>query len=136
MTFTHEIGHIIGGYCCGGTLADSDLLPWHLPYSFFDPDPYPLVTLWCGPIFGIAAPVALALCLQRDWAWFIAYFCLIANGAYIVIAWFSPGDQLDTTKLINHGAHPITILLYCTLTLGTGYIGFRQSCFRFFVRRS
>ncbi len=46
----HELGHILCGYACGGTLIDADLFPWHLPYSFFDPDPYPLVTLWGGPV--------------------------------------------------------------------------------------
>ncbi|RMF40779.1 MAG: hypothetical protein D6753_10925 [Planctomycetota bacterium] len=56
MAFTHEIGHIVGGWCCGGTLKTADLIPWHLPYSIFDPDPKPLVTLWCGPILGIVVP--------------------------------------------------------------------------------
>jgi hypothetical protein len=133
MTFTHEIGHIIGGFCCGGTLTDADLLPWHLPYSFFNPDPYPLITLWCGPILGVAVPIAIAFVLQRDWSWLIAYFCLLANGAYIAVAWLSPDDQLDTTKLLNHGAHPITITLYCILTIGAGYVCFRRSCIRFFA---
>jgi hypothetical protein len=32
MTFTHESGHIVGGWLGGGTLKDADLLPWHLPF--------------------------------------------------------------------------------------------------------
>ena len=31
MTFTHETGHIIGGWLSGGTLKSANLLPWHLP---------------------------------------------------------------------------------------------------------
>ena len=133
MTFTHEIGHILGGWCCGGTLTDADLLPWHLPYSFFSPDPRPLVTLWCGPILGVTAPVLIAVLARRDWMWLMAYFCVLANGVYIAAAWFMGDDQLDTLKLLHHGAHPITIVLYCALTISAGYIGFRRSCVRFFA---
>lgn len=86
MTFTHEIRHIIGGTCCGGALKSADLLPWHLPYSIFEPDPFPLVTLWAGLIIGVLAPVAIAMILQREWMWFIANFCVLANGAYIATA--------------------------------------------------
>ena len=128
MTFTHEIGHIIGGTCCGGSLKSADLLPWHLPYSIFEPDPFPLVTLWAGLIIGVLAPVVLAIIVQRDWMWFIANFCLIANGAYIATAWFSGDRYLDTPKMLEHGASSITIALYCLLTIGFGYIGFRRSC--------
>lgn len=81
MTFTHEIGHIIGGTCCGGSLKSADLLPWRLPYSIFEPDPIPLVTLWAGLIIGVLAPVAIAMILQREWMWFIANFCVPALSA-------------------------------------------------------
>ncbi len=120
MTFTHEVGHIVGGLCCGGTLSEADLLPWHLPYSFFDPDPFPRITLWSGPILGVVVPLAGAFIFRRDWVWLIAYFCLLANGAYIGVAWFSPADQLDTTKLLNHGVHPSAIFLYSAITISAG----------------
>lgn len=128
MTFTHEMGHIFGGWLCGGTLKDADLLPWHLPYSIFDPDPIPLITLWCGPILGVVVPLALAMTVRRRWMWFIANFCIVANGAYIATAWMSNDRYLDTPKLLEHGAHPATIAIYCLLTIGFGYIGFRRSC--------
>jgi hypothetical protein len=128
MTFSHEMGHIIGGICCGGSLKSADLLPWHLPYSFFDPDPFPLVTLWAGLIIGAMAPVAVAMIIQREWMWFIANFCVLANGAYIGTAWFSGERYLDTPKMFEHGASPIAIGVYCSLTIGFGYFGFRRSC--------
>lgn len=128
MTFTHEMGHVIGGTCCGGSLKSADLLPWHLPYSIFEPDPFPLVTLWAGLMFGVLAPVAVAVIIQRDWMWFIANFCVLANGAYIATAWFSGDRYLDTPKLLEHGASPILIAVYCFLTIGFGYVGFRRSC--------
>ena len=128
MTTVHELGHIICGLGFGGTLTETDLLPWHLPYSFFEPDPHPLVTLWGGPILGVLIPVALALVIRTNWMGFIANFCVLANGAYIAIAWASGDRHLDTPKLLEHGAHPISIALYCLLTIGFGYVGFRRQC--------
>lgn len=86
------------------------------------------MTLWAGLIIGILAPVGVALIIQRDWMWFIANFCILANGAYIATAWFSGDRYLDTPKLLEHGASPIAIAVYCLATIGFGYVGFRRSC--------
>ena len=128
MTFVHELGHIICGCACGGTLTDADLLPWHLPYSFFEPDPYPLVTLWGGPILGVMIPATVAFFIRTNWIWFIAYFCMLANGSYIATAWVTGDRYLDTPKMLEHGAHPVSIAIYCFLTIGFGYVGFRRYC--------
>lgn len=136
MTFLHESGHIVSGWLCGGTLQSADMLPWHLPYSIFDPDPRPLITLWGGPVLGVLVPVIIALVLRRDWVWFITYFCVLANGVYLATAWFSSDKYLDTPKLIEHGAYPATIAIYCLLTIGFGYIGFREHCKRVFAPSS
>jgi hypothetical protein len=130
MTFTHEMGHIIGGTLGGAALVAADLRPWHLPYSIFEPDPKPLVTLWSGPILGVAIPLAVAMLTGRQWMWFIANFCLLANGAYIAAAWLSGDRHLDTSRLLEQGAHPMTLVIYCVVTLGCGYVGFRRSCVR------
>ena len=136
MTLTHELGHIVGGWCCGGTLKDADLWPWRLPYSIFDPDPSPLTTLWCGPVLGVLVPVAIALILKRPSIWFVAHFCVLANGAYLATAWYSGDQFLDTTKLLHHGASPVLIAIYCVLTVGLGYVGFRCSCKSFWSELS
>ncbi len=128
MTFVHESGHLICGFACGGTLTSADLLPWRLPYSFFEPDPHPLVTLWGGPILGVVIPTAFAFALRKNWMWFIANFCLLANGSYLAAAWVSGDRYLDTPKLLEHGAHPISISIYCFLTIGFGYVGLRRQC--------
>ncbi len=128
MTFVHELGHIACGYASGGALIDADLIPWHLPYSFFDPDPYPLVTLWGGPVLGVIVPVSIAILFRANWIWFIANFCVLANGLYIATAWVTGDRFLDTPKLLESGAHPVSIGLYCLLTIVTGYLGFRRSC--------
>jgi hypothetical protein len=129
-TFTHEAGHLVGGWIGGGTFRTANLLPWTLPYSIFDPDPHPLITLWSGPILGVLVPLGFAFIIQRNWMWFIADFAMLANGAYIATAWWSGESHLDTPKLLEHGAHPLTIGLYCALTIGFGYIRFRRSCLR------
>lgn len=128
MTFTHESGHILAGWAAGGRLSQADLLPWHLPYSFFQPDPLPLVTLWGGPVLGVLIPLAMAGALRRNWMWFIAHFCVLANGAYIATAWLTRDQYLDTTKLLEHGAYPLSIATYCAVTIGCGYVGFRREC--------
>ena len=130
MTFTHELGHILGGWCCGGRLTEYKLRPWRLPFSFFSPDPHPLITLWSGPVFGAAAPLLIGLAFRRDWAWFVAWFCVLANGTYLAVAWTSGDSQLDTTKLLQHGTHPMWIIVYCAATIGFGYVGFRRYCVR------
>jgi hypothetical protein len=132
MTFTHEMGHILCGWACGGTLTSADLRPWQMPYSFFEPDPLPLATIWGGPILGVVIPVIIAFLVRRSWMWFVAYFCVLANGTYIAVAWFSGDKYLDTTKLLEHGAHPMSIGLYSILTIGFGYPGFRRHCQRLF----
>jgi hypothetical protein len=135
MLTTHELGHLFGGWMSGGVLKDYELRPWRLPYSIFDPDPHPLVTLWCGPILGVLLPVCSALMLRRRWAWFIADFCVLANGLYLAGAWLSGEPFLDTTQLLTKGAFPASIVVYCALTIGIGYWRFRRDCMEVFVIR-
>lgn len=130
MTVTHEAGHVVCGWASGGTLQQADLMPWHLPYSLFNPDPYPLVTLWGGPLLGVVIPLAVAVLSRRDTVWFVAHFCLLANGTYLALAWVSGEHSLDTPKLLARGAHPGTIVAYCVATIGVGYVGFRRQCVR------
>lgn len=133
MTFTHESGHLIGGWLSGAELAALELRPWHLPYSLFRPDPQPLVTLWAGPLLGVVVPQLLAMLLRQQWWRFIANFCLIANGSYIAVGWFSGDAFLDTTRLIDQGAHPALVACYCLVTIPIGYIRFRSDCVRLFT---
>lgn len=136
MVFTHELGHVLCGWLCGGNLINADLRPWRLPYSIFDPDPFPLVTLWGGPIIGIGIPILSAIAVRTSWARFIAFFCVLANGLYLAIAWVNGGSYLDTSKLLEHGAHPTAIVIYCLVTIGSGYVGFRRESIRVFSPRS
>lgn len=135
MVTTHEIGHLVGGWAGGGTLTDYDLAPWRLPYSLHSPDPKPLLTLWAGPVLGVLVPLALALAIRQRWSWFVADFCLLANGCYLALAWLSGDPHLDTPRLLNAGAHPVTVAIYCGLTIAIGYVRFRSDWIYFTVRR-
>ena len=107
-----------------------DLRPWGPPYSIFDPDPMPLVTLWCGPILGAAVPLLIAMLVRREWMSFIASFCVVANGVYIATAWLANDPYLDTPMLLKHGAHPAAIAIYCIVTIAYGYVRLRRSFVR------
>lgn len=133
MVITHECGHIIGGLASGATLTDYDLAPWRMPYSLHSPDPHPLITLWAGPILGVAVPIGFAAVSRQRWAWFIADFCLIANGGYLALAWISGDRFLDTPRLLAAGANPAAIVVYCGLTIGLGYVWFRSDCVHFLL---
>ncbi len=130
MTLTHELGHVVCGWATGGKLTAVDLRPWRLPYSLFQPDPMPLVTLWGGPILGVLFPALIASLIRNNDAWFVASFCCLANGAYVATAWFSGDKYLDTPKLIEHGAWPLSIATYCLITIAVGYTCFRRQCQR------
>ncbi len=130
MTFVHESGHILCGWACGGTLKAADLAPWHLPYSIFDPDPRPLVTLWGGPVLGAAIPLAVAILARRGWMWFVANFCILANGVYLAAAWVSGDSYLDTPQLPEHAAQPAANAVYCPRDDRFRYAGFRRQWIR------
>lgn len=128
MTFTHEFGHLIGGWSGGARLLDFDVVPWRLPYSLHDPDPNPKLTLWSGPLIGIAVPMVIAAIVRRRPVWFVADFCLVANGTYLALAWLSGDRFLDTPRMLDAGTHPAWIATYCILTISVGYIRFRADC--------
>lgn len=133
MVIAHECGHLIGGWFGGGKLQHVELRPWHLPHSLFVPDPKPLVTLWAGPLFGVGLPLVVALMVRglpraKLAAWFIADFCLLANGAYLAASWISGDRFLDTPRLLAAGASPVVIGAFCAAAIGIGYLRFRADC--------
>lgn len=128
MTFTHEVGHLVGGWIGGATLTDFDIIPWHLPYSVHHPDPHPLLTLWSGPVLGVIAPCTLAILFRHRWLVFVADFCLLANGIYLTLAWIAGDRLLDTPRLLSAGAPPLLIAMFCMLATGMGYVRFRRDC--------
>jgi hypothetical protein len=128
MTVTHELGHIVGGWMGGAELQALDLSPWRLPYSVHSPDPHPKLTLWCGPLVGVLVPMAVALTVRHRYVRFVADFCVLANGVYLLGAWLSGDRFLDTPRMLEAGVHPAWIVLFCMVTIVLGYTRFRADC--------
>ncbi len=128
MTFTHELGHVLGGWAGGGTLRSAWLGPWPPPSSAFAPNPHPRLTLWAGPLLGCAAPACFALLIRRRWAWFLADFCLLANGCYLAVSWATGDRLLDAPRLLAAGVSPAWLGLFCVVACGVGYARFRADC--------
>ncbi|MEM1097900.1 MAG: hypothetical protein AAGH92_03830 [Planctomycetota bacterium] len=133
MTLTHELGHVLTGWLGGATLVELELLG--LPYSFYEPNPRPALMLWGGPILGVALPVlAVGLVglgfgnggVASRYGWFVADFCVLANGMYLALAWKSGNETLDTARLLEAGVHPAWIAIFCVVTIGVGYVRFRR----------
>jgi len=127
MCFTHEAGHILGGWATGAKLEQVELRPWLLPYSIFKEENYPLTILWSGPLFGVIGPCLAAAIIRHRLAWFVANFCLLANGLYIAVGWYAGDRFLDTTRMFEYGASPVSVAFYCLVTVVAGYYGFRRS---------
>ncbi|MEQ8208393.1 MAG: hypothetical protein RH917_01070 [Lacipirellulaceae bacterium] len=126
MAVSHETGHLLGGWIGGSTLLKCDLAPWRLPYSIHNPDPNPALTLWSGPLVGVGLPALLAFAIGRWWTWFIADFCILANGTYLALAALSGDPLLDTPRMIAAGIHPTWIASFCLITISVGYFRFRR----------
>ncbi|TWU34142.1 hypothetical protein Q31b_56130 [Novipirellula aureliae] len=133
MTLTHEVGHLIGGKLGGAALREFDLAPWRLPYSLHSPDPHPQLTLWAGPLLGVILPLTVAAVVRHWTVWFIADFCLLANGVYLALAWWMGDRFLDTPRMLDANVHPVWIATYCVLTIGIGYAWFRRDCKNMFA---
>ncbi len=134
MTFTHEVGHLLGGWIGGATLTDYDIVPWRLPYSVHHPDPHPQLTLWSGPVLGVIVPGLIAVLFRHRRLILIADFCLLANGVYLSLAWVAGDRLLDTPRLLSAGASPLVIALFCVLATVVGYVRFRRDCMKVLSR--
>ena len=86
------------------------------------------MTLWAGPLVGAITPLSVASLLRHPWGWFVAGFCLLANGCYLAIAWYSGDPHLDTPRLLSSGASKLSLVTYIVITVGLGYPLFRKAC--------
>ena len=127
MTVTHELGHVICGLLGGARLVDLQLQPWHLPHSLFAGDAHPLATLWSGFLVGSGVPLLVARAIRRPGCWFVAWFCVLANGVYLLLGLFSGDGELDSTKMIRAGSHPSLLLVAGSAMSIVGYLKFRQT---------
>lgn len=66
------------------------------------------------------------MAVRHRWGWFIADFCLLANGVYLALAALSGERMLDTPRMLAAGVHPLWIVLFCSVTICVGYFRFRK----------
>ena len=124
MQAVHELGHVLAAWLTGGTVERVILHPLAISRTDIEPNPTPLVVTWGGPLVGVALPLALwsiAALVRSRLSWlarFFAGFCLLANGLYIGVGFFSQiGDAGD---LVRFGAPPWTLWLYGLVTAPSG----------------
>ncbi|MEE2934681.1 MAG: hypothetical protein VYA84_01650 [Planctomycetota bacterium] len=128
MALAHELGHVLAGIVGGGKLLYLELRPWHLPDSQFVGDSFPWVTVWAGPVLGSLVPLGIACFVKRPATWFIAWFCLLANGLYLLLGLFIGGSELDTNKLIRAGSSTVILAIIALSATTFGYWKLRGVC--------
>src|SRR5262245_29583041 len=108
MQAVHEAGHVLGARVTHGRVAHVVLHPLTISRTDLWDNPSPLVVVWAGPVFGVAAPAltwALAAAARLPGAFVLRFFtgiCLIANGVYIGIGSFAGVG--DCGQMLRHGS--------------------------------
>ena len=123
MMLVHELGHVLGAWLSGGSVAN---VVWH-PLKFSRTDlsrnPHPMFVVLAGPAVGSALPALVWFVLRvvrSRWQAFargFAGFCLVANGAYLATAIVLPVG--DTEDLVRLGA-PAWLIALAGLALLAG----------------
>ena len=125
MQAVHELGHCLGAWATGGSIARVILKPWTISQTILAENPKPLAVVWAGPIIGVTVP----LLLWAFAAWrtltiafalrFFAGFCLVANGIYLGIgSFFGIGD---CGEMLCHGSNIFWLWLFGLATIPAGF---------------
>ncbi|TWU06052.1 M50 family metallopeptidase [Stieleria varia] len=128
MTVTHELGHVAGALAQGAQVASLQLAPWQLPNSLFNGQHNELITLWSGPLIGCLVPILVAAIARHTWVSLVAAFCVVANGSYLLLGYFSGDAFLDSTQLLRAGTPDWHVLMVSVMMTVIGYLWFRRQC--------
>jgi hypothetical protein len=90
MMAVHECGHILAALCSGGRVQHLELPLVGFSRTDVNPNPYPILEIWAGPIFGAMLPFLVAqvfrsLTIKSHLMGVFSGFCLLANGAYLTV---------------------------------------------------
>ncbi|MEX0715612.1 MAG: hypothetical protein WD066_03455 [Planctomycetaceae bacterium] len=124
MQAVHEAGHVLAARATGGVVERVVLHPLTISRTDLAENPRPLLVVWAGPLFGVAAPLlawGIAWFLRWEGAFllrFFAGFCLVANGLYIALGSF--GRIGDAGDMIRHGAPAWWLWLFGLVTVPAG----------------
>jgi hypothetical protein len=110
MLALHESGHVLMGWLIGAHGPTVHLPLLGISRTDFALNPHPLAVAWGGPLFGCilpAATFAAARCFTTKQnifllAW-LAGFCLIANGGYLLGGAILTGRGDDGSVILQHG---------------------------------
>jgi hypothetical protein len=124
MQAIHESGHVLGAWLTGGRVARVVRNPLTISRTDLADNPRPLIVVWAGPLFGVAAPLLLwgvAAAAGASWAFlmrFFAGFCLLANGLYIGFGSF---DRVgDCGEMLRYGSDLWHLWLFGASTAPVG----------------
>ena len=126
MQAVHEVGHVFGAWFTRGTVTRIVLHPLTISRTDLSDNPEPLVVVWAGPVFGVAAPlviwgIAVASRLPGAFVFrFFAGFCLIANGVYIAVGSFDGVG--DCGQMLRHGSAMWQLWLFGVATAPVGLL--------------
>jgi hypothetical protein len=126
MMTVHEAGHVLHAWLSGGVVDRVHIPLLGFSVTFFSLNPRPEFVAWGGPVWGCVIPllswtvarlIRVRLPIQRA-AQFFAGFCLVANGAYLGVAWTSrTGDAGD---LMRHGTSVGMLVTFGVVTSTSG----------------
>ena len=125
MQAVHELGHCLGAWATGGSIARVILKPWTISQTILAENPKPLAVVWAGPTIGVTVP--LLIWAFAKWRMlsisfalrFFAGFCLVANGLYIGIgSFFGIGD---CGEMLRHGSELWQLWSFGLLTIPFGF---------------
>jgi hypothetical protein len=126
MQMVHECGHVLAAWLTGGRVSEVVLHPLTISRTDLAINPHPLIVVWAGPVFGVAAPLLLwsiAAAARRKWAFvlrFFAGFCLVSNGLYIGVGSF---DRVgDCGDMLRHGSHMWHLWLFGAVATPIGVL--------------
>lgn len=124
MQAVHEMGHVCGAWLTGRRVERVVLNPLTISRTDVTQNPSPLIVVWAGPIFGVAAPLLFWLVATKTRLpdifvpRFFAGFCLVANGLYIAVGSF--GRIGDCGEMLRQGSATWQLWLFGTVTVPIG----------------
>ena len=129
MQLLHEIGHLLAAWWCGAEVVQFHFGLLTISHTMLNDSGQTAGTLlmvtWAGPIVGMLLPLllwgtaAMVRCQETFLIRFLAGFCLVANGCYLL---FGPSDGFaDTGVLLVHGATRWQLILVGLIGMISGF---------------
>ena len=125
MMLVHEFGHVVGAWLSGGQVQHVTWHPTVFSSTYVEPNPQPLLVVWCGPLIGVLLPLCIAglirgLKLSTSHLFtFFAGFCLIANGTYIALGSFE--GIADAGDMLWLGTPQWVLVVFGVVTVPAGF---------------